>query len=45
MGLCLIKSSVVLSTFSTNKGGISNDFISVEKDGDLISDEKNSGTF
>ena len=26
--------------FLTNKGGISNDFISVEKDGDLISDEK-----
>ena len=26
--------------FLTNKGGISNDFISVEKDGDLISNEK-----
>ena len=27
-------------TFLTNKGCISNDFISVEKDGDLISTEK-----
>ena len=26
--------------FLTNKGGISNDFITVEKDGDLISNEK-----
>ena len=26
--------------FLTNKGGIANDFISVEKDGDLISNEK-----
>ena len=26
--------------FLTNKEGISNDFISVEKDGDLISNEK-----
>ena len=26
--------------FLTNKGGISNNFISVEKDGDLISNEK-----
>ena len=29
-----------VKSFSTNKGCISNDFISVEKDGDLISNEK-----
>ena len=29
-----------VNIFLTNKGGISNDFITVEKDGDLISNEK-----
>ena len=40
MGLCLIKSLGYCQTFLTNKGCITNDFISVDKDSDLISNEK-----
>ena len=40
MGLCLQTFWSAVKLFLTNKGCISNKFISVEKDGDLISNKK-----